>query len=77
MLTASAILVFNMYIFTIDRHGEETALDLVKDFTALVLVINLENFLRTLVDVEVQELTRVYNLPFVELSNQYDRYVDF
>ena len=66
-----------MYIFTIDRHGEETALDLVKDFTALVLVINLENFLRTLVDVEVQELTRVYNLPFVELSNQYDRYVDF
>ena len=77
MLTASAILVFNMYIFTIDRHGEETALDLVKDFTALVLVINLDNFLRTSVDVEVQELTRVYNLPFVELSHQYDRYVDF
>jgi len=75
--TAAAILVFNMYIFTIDRHGEETSLDLVKDFTALVLIINLDNFLRTAVDVEVQELTQVYNLPFVPLSEKYDRYVDF
>jgi len=62
VVACSGIIIFNVYIFTIDEHGEETSLDLLKDFTALVILIKIGNFLRNAVDIEVEELTKLYEL---------------
>jgi len=38
-------LVVPYWLFTIDAEGEETAVDQVKDFTALMIIVDLDNIL--------------------------------
>ena len=51
-ITYSAMVLVPWYIMTIDREGEETALDLIKDFAALVIIVDIDNLLSGLFDLE-------------------------
>ena len=55
-----AAVVIPFFILTIDEEGDETGLDLVKDFTALIIMIEIDNMvtsstISTLVD-HIQDL---------------------
>ena len=77
LVTCAAIIIFNVYIFTVDHHGEETSLDLLKDFAALVILIHIGHFMRNAVNVEAEELLKIYELQFIPLEVKYERYLDF
>jgi len=57
-MTFSLILVFVIpyYLFTIDDDGEETRVDQVKDFTALIILIDLDNTLAPTAGVNFDKL---------------------
>ena len=38
-------MIITWFIFTIDPDAEETALDLVKDFTSLVIIVEIDSML--------------------------------
>ena len=45
LLNSLIMLIIPLFLFTIDEGGEELALDQVKDFTALIIIVNLDNVL--------------------------------
>lgn len=47
------------FIFTIDKNGTETGFDLVKDFTALLILIEIDNMLLSSKLDSVEDLTEV------------------
>ena len=51
-ITYSAMIFVPWYIITIDSEGEEDALDLIKDFAALVIIVDIDNLLSGLFDLE-------------------------
>ena len=42
-----AAVVIPFFILTIDEEGEETGLDLVKDFTALMIMVEIDNMVKS------------------------------
>jgi len=45
LITLASIVIITWFIFTIDPDAEETALDLVKDFTSLVIIVEIDEML--------------------------------
>ena len=48
------------YLFTIDSEGEENVLDQIKDFAALVVVIEIDNMLLGFSDTNIDDLNLKY-----------------
>jgi len=63
------------YLFTIDKEGEENVLDQIKDFTALVIVVEIDNVLVGFSDIRIEELDLKYKERTLE--EKFDRYVKF
>jgi len=45
LITHISLIVITLYLFTLDEDGEETELDQIKDFTALVIIVEIDNML--------------------------------
>jgi len=58
VITSCSALLISWYILTIDDKGEETVLDNLKDFTALFLLIELDNNAMSMVrgEIPIEEL---------------------
>ena len=50
------MLLLSWIIFSIDPDGEENELDVVKDFTALVIVVEIDNIIIGFSDIQFSEL---------------------
>ena len=54
LISEWAMIIITYYIFTTDAANEETPLDQVKDFTALIIIIDIDNILlNEFVDVQI------------------------
>ena len=60
VITLASIIVITWYLFTIDAEGEETVLDQVKDFTALVIIVEIDNMLVGYSDIGLDDLGLEY-----------------
>jgi len=56
VITIIALIAISWYLITTDIEGEETNLDLVKDFTALMIIIEIDNMIQPLKNVSFEEL---------------------
>ena len=63
-----------LYIFTIDENGEESALDQVKDFTALVIIVDIDNLLSGLFDLKYKIKEAPKELKKGSLKSRFKRY---
>jgi len=51
------MIMITYYIFTTDAENEETPLDQVKDFTALIIIVDIDNILlNEFVDVQISDI---------------------
>jgi len=51
-ITLSSLFIISYFCFSIDKDGEETPLDLVKDFTALLIIIDVDNIILGFADIK-------------------------
>ena len=56
VVTFSALLTISWYLITTDESGEETHMILVMDFTALMIMIEIDNMVHPLKNVKFEEL---------------------
>ena len=60
IISSWALFIITYYIFTTDAENEETPLDQVKDFTALIIIVDIDNILlNEFVDVQIDEIKLV------------------
>jgi hypothetical protein len=62
-----------LYTFTIDSEGEETAIDLVKDFTAFMILIDIDNLVASIF---ISKIETKMDLDFYSLEEYYQLYLD-
>jgi len=46
------MIIMSWFIFTIDIEGEEDAVDLVKDFTALAIIVDIDSMILGFTDIK-------------------------
>ena len=76
VITLMSWIVLSYFIFTIDIDGEETVLDQVKDFTALVIIVEIDNMIVGYSDIKTDEL-ELDKFKDWPLEKKFDRYVKF
>ena len=54
LITHISLIVITWYLFTLDEDGEETELDQIKDFTALVIIVEIDNMLVGFSDITLE-----------------------
>jgi len=74
IITCGAMVFVPWYIFTIDENGEESALDQVKDFTALVIIVDIDNLLSGLFDLKYKLREGPSELKKSKLAQRFKRY---
>ena len=52
LITLYAMIIITWFILTIDPEGEENALDLVKDFTALAVIVEIDTMILGFTDIK-------------------------
>jgi len=63
LITLSAMVIISWFIYTIDTGGEEDALDLVKDFTALAIIVEIDSMILGFTDIKYVEIDFELNVP--------------
>ena len=57
IISSWLMIMITYYIFTTDAENEETPLDQVKDFTALIIIVDIDNILlNEFVDVQIGDI---------------------
>ena len=55
-ITWSLLIAITWYLLTTEAGGDETNLDLVKDFTALVIIVEVDSIIKPLLSIDFDEL---------------------
>ena len=76
IITLMSWVVLSYFIFTIDEDGEETVLDQVKDFTALVIIVEIDNMVVGYSDTKTDDLD-LYKFKDWPLEEKFNLYVKF
>ena len=56
LVSCLALICMTYYNFTIDLEGSESSLDLVQNFTSLVIIIEIDNFLVGYLNLQFEDL---------------------
>jgi len=75
LITHMSLIVITWYLFTSDAEGQETVLDQVKDFTALVIIVEIDNMLVGFSDICLDQLDIKYKERTLE--EKFTRYANF
>ena len=71
------MLCITYYNFTIDEEGTETSLDLVQNFTSLIIIIEIDNLLLGYFHLQFEDLDLKQFIKDEELHVKFDRYLSF
>jgi len=74
VVTFAALIAITWYLMTTDEEGEESHMDLVMDFTALMIIIEIDNMVQPLKNIRFDELSVHRN---ESMRNRFLRYKQF
>jgi len=70
-----AMIAITIFVITTDEGGDETVTDQIKDFTALVIIVDIDNMLAGVSRYTYEQLEIQWNE--VSLGSKFERYVDY